>query len=1348
MLRSHRAPRLRLVITSLLVLVTSCLAPTFRCGDAEAQSPQKSGRWTSASNWGWNAIHLTLMPGDSVYHSKVLWWGRPNGAFTGGLFGWNPSTDDQCASWPSSSFQSLSLAAPPYDIFCAGQTEPSGIAGVPGHLLVIGGTQSGTGTINGVRDVVLFNANSSPQWVTQASMSEPRWYGTAIGAPREGTTFALSGSRSFHEHSFGGRAAGASQPSNSLRRLTIASTATWNSTITGPTTGQSTEWPEPREGHTAVVSSSVALLPSADAFELVFGGKNATGHFNSVYRMTRPISPTREDFGYEAKLLGVSSTESPSGRAYHTSVMATNNLMIVVGGQEFGGTASGDVWTAEVDAVQGQVSWQRRTTSITGTGPGPRFGHIAHYDAPRNRVLIFGGRGTAGALASMTVYSLALNSSGVPTSWSTPTVSGTVPSSRSHVAAAFDPTTETHAGGASTKLVLFGGDVGTSEGSAYAGDLWVLWIAADGSLSWESKSPTGAAKPAPRAKAAAMVDWYERRFYLDGGLYPGTSTSDTAWSLVATEAVGGYAWRIETTNSTRYSGHTAVFYDSWPTFARVPEQFTTNGTPAWSTLSSAIRYHDWYPFAFFSPGLGPNKVFVAGPHDTSFTLDLSTQQWQAFPNANTGFRGGSAVMYRPGKIMKCGSRQTDAGGPATGATKWTDLTSASPAWTSTAATPAEQMLGRVYFNSTLLPTGEVLTTGGMDALAANAQPVKRPQIWAPPDDDLGLGGGSAGSWRGASGPDTLSRDPFQRDYHSTAVLMPDGRVLSAGGEIDFDQRKYANQYCPPYLFDRVDNPGSPAARPTITCAPEVIVYGQTFHIEGLPAVPEEVLRGVCLVRASTTTHGFNPDQRFVPLEFTCNACGAGPPGSHGIDAIAPADSLVAPPGDYLLFLVGWNNSTPSLGRWVRLKRADDVPPDPVQQLQAEFVAPQAIVWSWYETGDDGRKGQPSSQQARYSLSAITDANFGNATLVASNPDPTCAGTYQSAEACNLSSCTKYYFGVRATDDAGLGTLRSLNWVKTLCSGTGGCGGGGGFSAVRVPGAGEAEAGEEAGSNSMSSPPASDGRRASAFGGLRRGGETVLVAEYSPGATTRWRITRIERAQVEGLDAEVTTGMLVQDVSPDGGWTTRQHLANPGDAIGVRALIRDGRVVFVDSADVDVIDTQPAGYACVGATHSTLGALSPVGGTTQIASAAQLASGESIVLDFDRTAAAPLEDALDCFFVVRRGSTPYSGATHSVRDTPPPPNVPARFALHPNTPNPFAMHTELRFDLPAPAFVRLEIFDLQGRRVARVAHGHYPAGFHSVGWDRSRAAAARIGPGVYACRLVAGNDRAERKLIVY
>lgn len=89
-------------------------------------------------------------------------------------------------------------------------------------------------------------------------------------------------------------------------------------------------------------------------------------------------------------------------------------------------------------------------------------------------------------------------------------------------------------------------------------------------------------------------------------------------------------------------------------------------------------------------------------------------------------------------------------------------------------------------------------------------------------------------------------------------------------------------------------------------------------------------------------------------------------------------------------------------------------------------------------------------------------------------------------------------------------------------------------------------------------------------------------------------------------------------------------------------------------------------------------------------------------------------------------------------------VPDRFALAQNFPNPFETRTAIKYDVPRTAEVRIEVFDLIGRRVATLLDDVVQPGSHTIVWDVGRA---RSASGVYFCRLTSPDGTFTSKMIV-
>jgi galactose oxidase len=345
------------------------------------------------------------------------------------------------------------------------------------------------------------------------------------------------------------------------------------------------------------------------------------------------------------------------------------------------------------------------------------------------------------------------------------------------------------------------------------------------------------------------------------------------WQAVAPMAAG----RWYPTNTTLPSGEVLTLAGTDEAGVNVPIPEVWNGT-AWRQLTTASLELPYYPRAFVAPD---GRIFYAGEAQPSRFLDVTgTGQWTNGPPRNVGGRDyGSAVMYEPGKILYVGG-----GDPPTNSAEIIDLNQPNPTWRYTSS----MTFARRQMDATLLPTGDVLVTGGTSASGFSnpAGAVLRAEIWHP----------ATGSWTG------VASNAVTRIYHGTALLLPDGRVLYTGSGDASGQKDERNYelYSPPYLFH--------GSRPTITGPlPARVGYGQPLTVLTPDAA---AIAKVTFIRFSSVTHAFDQSARLVPLTFTA--------GGRGIRVAFPTSRAAAPPGPYMLFLVN-ADGVPSEGRIMLLQ---------------------------------------------------------------------------------------------------------------------------------------------------------------------------------------------------------------------------------------------------------------------------------------------------------------------------------------------------------------------------------------------------------------------------------------------
>ena len=323
-------------------------------------------------------------------------------------------------------------------------------------------------------------------------------------------------------------------------------------------------------------------------------------------------------------------------------------------------------------------------------------------------------------------------------------------------------------------------------------------------------------------------------------------------------------------------------------------EFFTLGA-GWSVPYTAPWTPPLYPRMHVLPD---GNVFYSGPTTSSSLFNPATQAW-TLDVANTQYSGtrtyGSSVLMplTPANGFKPRVMIFGGGNPATATTEIIDLSVASPAWSY--GVPMSQ--ARIEMNATILPSGQILATGG----SVNDEDATTESLNADIYDSTTGALSSAGA------------NAFARLYHSNSLLLPDATVLLLGSNPERGTYEpHMEIYTPAYLYN---SSGQLATRPTITSvSASVLGYDSGFTIQTPNA---SQISSVVLIRAGTPTHSFDMDQRMVGLSFTA--------GGGVLNVTSPANGNLAPPGYYLLFILN-SSGVPSIAQFVQLMTNPGTPP--------------------------------------------------------------------------------------------------------------------------------------------------------------------------------------------------------------------------------------------------------------------------------------------------------------------------------------------------------------------------------------------------------------------------------------
>ena len=365
---------------------------------------------------------------------------------------------------------------------------------------------------------------------------------------------------------------------------------------------------------------------------------------------------------------------------------------------------------------------------------------------------------------------------------------------------------------------------------------------------------------------------------------------------------------------------------------------------------------EYYPHMFAMPS---GKTLVVGPDQFNTwymnTPTASSFTWSGVAPLDQRRLWGNAVLMpseTPGvssKIMVTGGTN-ESTVHSTNTSAVFDESNPGAGWQ-----PApSNVIGRGHSNTVLLPDGSMVDVGGgvgSDETIPGYDQNSRQYAAYPEQRQIELWDPATKQWR--LGPAQAEA----RAYHSTAMLLPDGRVMSAGDDYNGPsgpntgiQDDTAEVYEPPYLHK--------GPRPTITSVQEDIGFGAGFAVH----TPDNDVTKATLMAPSAVTHAVDMNQRFVALQVSRHdGC---------VDLVAPANGKVAPSGWYMLFLLN-AQGVPSVAKWVKLQSGApasqcDSPPLDTTPPSVSLTAP---------SGGGSLSGQVTLTASASDNVGVTDVQF-------------------------------------------------------------------------------------------------------------------------------------------------------------------------------------------------------------------------------------------------------------------------------------------------------------------------------------------------------------------------------------
>ncbi len=430
---------------------------------------------------------------------------------------------------------------------------------------------------------------------------------------------------------------------------------------------------------------------------------------------------------------------------------------------------------------------------------------------------------------------------------------------------------------------------------------------------------------------AAMVSTADGQIMVNGGRNTVSSASLFNWE--------GESWtRSDEMNSKRWYP-TSIALPNGDVFTavgknnRYPEVWTEGA--GWDLLTGADLQAAILDYGSNRDGAGWLPLMHLDPRGNILHYGATDQMHEITLAGNGSIRNlGSnnlswypeeavAVQYDENHILIAGGADAiDDGLTATNKAAILDMSGPNPIVTEIVGMNFDRQLA----NEVVMPTGDILVIGGNTTGKKFSDPgsVLTPELWNPQTQ----------TWT------NLNNMSVPRNYHSTAILLPDGRVFAGGGGYASSNPNHpanhpdAQIFSPPYLFN---SNGTLATRPQITSAPELTAPGHNFIVK-TNQTPDRFT----MVRLSAVTHSTNTSQRFLEVDFV--------PKSGGYELSMNSNENTLVPGYWMLFAFN-SQGVPSVSHTIHVSNQDllvDQPADFESNIDTAAVVEMNAVG---KTGD-------------------------------------------------------------------------------------------------------------------------------------------------------------------------------------------------------------------------------------------------------------------------------------------------------------------------------------------------------------------------------------------------------------